>query len=382
MWPFFPQLARHNPRIVPTQRLRSTRLVAYALARQRPELNIVKRERWTEDDLDVLPAEEPDIFERKSGQLFDFADQGKFRDAVGKALSAFANSGGGSLILGVKDDGTPDGLPSLVGHTAIRDWVEQTIPHLLDYPLADFRVHTVIKRPVLSRRRVWQRLFSRSTPSRIPNGCEVIVIDVGDSAAAPHQSKRDKVYYRRDGGRSVPAPHFYLELLRQRLTNPVLEFTLTKIDPVFAGEHDNGLFLLVQWKAEVRNVGRVAAYNWRLNVRSIEFIDTARESDYRFADFPVKRQGAPTIRIDDRTILPGCSFIEAQDFGCQLRPKAHTTEAVREEIEAMLAATTFNYQLATETSPGELVRTPLSPVLDVDVLVVAARDKCPEFFDI
>jgi hypothetical protein len=54
--------------------------VAYALARQRPELNIVKRERWTEDDLDVLPAEEPDIFERKRGELFDFADQGKFLD--------------------------------------------------------------------------------------------------------------------------------------------------------------------------------------------------------------------------------------------------------------------------------------------------------------
>jgi Putative DNA-binding domain len=369
MWPFSPQLARHNPRIVPTQRLRSTRLVAYALARQRPELNIVKRERWTEGDLNVLPAEEPDIFERKSGELF--ADQGKFLDTVGKALSAFANSGGGSLILGVKDDGTPDGLPALIGgRTAIRDWVEQKIPHLLDYTLEDFRVHTVIK----------------SVPSRIPNGREVIVIDVGDSAVAPHQSKHDKIYYRRQGGRSERAPHFYLELLRQRQTNPVLEFTLKKIDPVNACEHDNGLFLLVQWKAEVRNVGRVAAYNWRLNVRSLscanENIDGARVADYRFADFPVKRQGAPTIRIDDRTILPGCSFIEAQDFGCQLRPKDHRIEAVREEIEAMLAATTFNYQLATETSPGELVRTPLSLVLDVDVLVAAAREKCPEFFHI
>jgi predicted HTH transcriptional regulator len=200
-------------------------LVEYALARQRPELNIVKREKWTEADVDALPAEEPDVFERKSGELF--ANQGNFLDAVAKALSALANSGGGSLILGVKDDGTPDGLPPLVGQTAMRDWVEQTIPHLLDYPLADFRVHTVIK----------------SHPSRIPDGREVVVIDVGDSAAAPHQSKRDKIYYRREGGRSVPAPHFYLELLRQRLTNPTLEFTLKKIDSVDVTEHNNGLFL-------------------------------------------------------------------------------------------------------------------------------------------
>jgi hypothetical protein len=64
MWLLFPQLARHNIR--PAQRRRSTRLVEYALARQRPELNIVKREKWTEADVDALPAEEPDMFERKS----------------------------------------------------------------------------------------------------------------------------------------------------------------------------------------------------------------------------------------------------------------------------------------------------------------------------
>jgi hypothetical protein len=58
-----------------------------------------------------------------------------------KALSAFANSGGGSLILGVMDNGTPDGLQPTVGKTPVREWVEQKVPTLLDYPLSDFRVH-------------------------------------------------------------------------------------------------------------------------------------------------------------------------------------------------------------------------------------------------
>ena len=104
----------------------------------------MKRERWTEADLDELPAEEPDVFDRKAGELVGDS-QGKFLASVANAISAFANSGGGSLILGVEDDGTLDGLPPLVGRTAMRDWVEQKIPQLLDYPLADFRVHTVIK---------------------------------------------------------------------------------------------------------------------------------------------------------------------------------------------------------------------------------------------
>jgi hypothetical protein len=367
MWSLLPQLVRANPKSRPTRSLRSTRLLDYALARQRKELNVVKRERWTEADLDELPAEEPDVFDRKAGQLFD-AGQDNFLNSIAKALSAFANSGGGSLILGVKDDGKSDGLPPLVGRTATRDWVEQKVPHLLDYPLADFRVHTVIK----------------SDPSRIPDGREVVVIDVGDSAAAPHQCKRDKVYYRREGGRSVPAPHFYLELLRQRLTNPTLEFTLKKIDPVDVTEHDNGLFFEAKLQFEIKNVGRVAAYNWQLSVRSIshsEDILNARASDYCFGtgNFPVKKlrtTGAPI----NMTILPGCEFREAQDFGLQLRPTAHTIDAVREDIEALLDGAKFSYQLATETSPGELMSIPLSPVLEVDVLVAAARQKCSGFF--
>jgi hypothetical protein len=52
------------------------------------------------------------------------------------------------------------------------------------------------------------------------------------------------------------------------------------------------------------------------------------------------------------TILPGCEYREAQDFGLQLRPNAHTIDAVREEIEALLDGAKFSYRLATETPPA------------------------------
>jgi hypothetical protein len=81
------------------------------------------------------------------------------------------------------------------------------------------------------------------------------------------------------------------------------------------------------------------------------------EADYRFANFPRKEGRALSIPLT-RTILPGCTFIESQPFGCQLRPKAHTDAAVREEIEVMLAATTFHYQLATEKRVGIHVSLP------------------------
>ena len=61
----------------------------------------VKQEQWTEAQAKALPPGEHDYFDRKSGLLFN--DPNKLLDALAKAASAFANSGGGHLLLGVDD---------------------------------------------------------------------------------------------------------------------------------------------------------------------------------------------------------------------------------------------------------------------------------------
>jgi len=162
-----------------------------------------KRDSWTEEQVSALPSGEHDAFDRKSGQLLS---DPKFEEKLGKALSAFANSGGGHLLLGVQDDGTFDGVSPVTkkGKTTTREWLEQKIPALLDRPLQDFRVHEVVP----------------SSPSGIPAGNVVIVIDVGDSNLAPHQSTSNHIYYFRTGGHSMPAPHFYLDILWRRVTFP------------------------------------------------------------------------------------------------------------------------------------------------------------------
>ena len=198
--------------------------VLAAVEHQRGTMQFQKRDRWTEADIDALPTGEHDYFERKSGRGFA-QDQSAFLDTVAKAASAFLNSGGGSLILGVRDDGTPDGLPTTVGRTSMRDWIEQKIPNLLEYPASDFRVHRV--EPTLT--------------SRIPNRTDVVVIDFGDSALAPHQRKNDKVYFYRAAGRSERAPHFYLELLRQRYTEVKLDARLASASPAGAHEDQAGV---------------------------------------------------------------------------------------------------------------------------------------------
>jgi len=162
----------------------------------------MKKERWTESEVLSFPTEH-DQFERKSGLLVK-NDQ-EFRESLAKALSAMAKSHGGHIVLGVEDDGKINGVPSVVkGRQSTREWLEDIIPNLLEYPLKDFRAHEVEP--------------NRSTS--IPTDKVVIVIDVGDSQLAPHQDIFKRVYFHRVGGHSKPAPHHYLDLLRSRETYP------------------------------------------------------------------------------------------------------------------------------------------------------------------
>ena len=162
----------------------------------------IKKDRWTEDEILALPIGESDKFDRKEGTIL--SDTG-YEEKIAKALSALSNSGGGHLILGVKDDGFIDGVKEFhKGRTKTREWLEQKIPYLLTPILQDFRVHDVEK----------------SNPSLIPQDKIIIVIDVGDSNFAPHQSSKDNHYYYRAGGHSKAAPHQHLEFLWKREIYP------------------------------------------------------------------------------------------------------------------------------------------------------------------
>jgi hypothetical protein len=305
--------------------------------REKGGMVMLMRETWTEAELDALPAgTEHNYFERKGGRLYG---QRHFDDHVAKALSAFANSGGGHLILGVQDDGTPDGMPLMHGGANTRDWLEQKIPPLLDHELHDFRVHQV----------------QPSAPSRIPAGNAVFVVDVGDSPLAPHQSTVDHIFYHRQGGRSVPASSFYLELLRQRLTAPRLEFELAGVEPVMGGKdkYEHPLVVL-DLAFNVRNEGRVAAYKWRLRMSSVDNLPANRVDDL-YPDpkhFPQPIQQGPSVPIGDTTILPGDASTDTKRIALRLRPAPSTGSGIYDECALWLEAQ-FGFRIATEVSAGE-----------------------------
>lgn len=307
-----------------------------------------KKERWTEAEVLGLPSGEHDYFDRKSGALLNDPD---FRKDLAKALSALANSGGGHLVLGMNDAGAFDGVPASRGRTPTREWLEQIIPNLLSYPLEDFRVHEVVP----------------ASPSSIPAGVVAIVIDVGDSSLAPHQTEGARTYYYREAGHSKLAPHFYLETLRNRLVSPTLSASLIEIRRSEAYESEEGVFVEARLGFRVENIGRVAAYKWAVVIEGASGIAAGRQADYRFhfTDFPRGARGrSSSVSLDD-TILPGLARDEKRDFGFQLRALPSEKADLLEELRSVLpSGLQIDYRVVSETSRGERKSTSIAELID------------------
>lgn len=314
-------------------------------------MDVAKRTRWGEADVLELSAGEHDWFDRKSGLLLNSDD---FRRDIAKALSAFANSGGGSIILGVADDGTFDGVvPMHKGRTRTREWLEQVIPRLVDYPLENFRVHEM----------------EPTSPTQVPAGRIVLVIDVGDSRLAPHQSAVDRKYYYRVGGHSQPAPHFYIETLRQRLTGVALTASVQSMDVGGIERVETGIKVAFIARFRIENVGRVAAYKWRFVFDSFDSDDDEAIASNGYWIGAPPRMGPGSISLDD-TLLPGLyTDLAPDEFGIVLRPKDYGPAGIA-TVVAELAAVRWAivFHVVSETSPGDPLRQEVFTMVSADSL--------------
>jgi hypothetical protein len=129
-----------------------------------------------------------------------YVKRGKMKENdITKAVTAFANSVGGSLILGIETKKLDN---------ATRLELEGDDPSEMDKTLA---LETIIEQktnPSVENYEV-QLLMS-------PTGAKFYWIEVQRSAAAPHQAG-DNLYYKRNGSRSLPMEHFEIEDVRTRL---------------------------------------------------------------------------------------------------------------------------------------------------------------------
>lgn len=169
-------------------------------------------ETWTEDDLLDLPGSETDDYEYKSSLI---REHGSYRNdlqsKIVKTASAFWNTGGGILVVGVDDDGLVDGgIPEMMGKQRLRDWVDVVLTGVT--PVGEYSIQTIA---------------SRGEDTHIDEGHVVLVVAFAESFDLPHMAP-DNRYYVRAGAHSNPANHYLVEAIRARrgLRRPMLRAIL------------------------------------------------------------------------------------------------------------------------------------------------------------
>jgi Putative DNA-binding domain len=158
-------------------------------------------------ELADLPSSEDDSHEYKSSST----PQPKLASELGVAASAFWNSGGGLLVVGVDDSGRVDGgIDAFVGRTPLRDWVDRAVAAVV--PTAKYTVVTL----------------SDSVIDIAPGRC-VLLVAFEESSIPPHMAP-DKRYYIRAGAHGDPASAYMVEALiaRRGLTQPLLRHVLSR----------------------------------------------------------------------------------------------------------------------------------------------------------
>lgn len=159
---------------------------------------------WEATKLSELPSNENNIYEYKSSRI----DNNGLKKVLLKAASGFWNSGGGLLVIGVNDNGEPDGgIEDYVGNTSRRDWIDQI---LLDVePQGNYAINKI-----------------NNANLNIEEEKAIYLIAFGKSQRGPHMASDNK-YYMRAGAHTVPAPHFIVEAIyaRRNLSLPLLRPT-------------------------------------------------------------------------------------------------------------------------------------------------------------
>ncbi|MEW6250680.1 MAG: ATP-binding protein [Planctomycetota bacterium] len=142
-------------------------------------------------DLENLPEFETTELEYKSSRM----ETRELRREISRSASAFWNSGGGLLLIGVDNDGHVDGgIPDCVGRQPVREWLELALQGV--QPTAEYAI----------------RLFGADTTAKLSSNKIVAALEFGRSHLVPHMAD-DGRFYVRAGASSKPATQFLVEAL-------------------------------------------------------------------------------------------------------------------------------------------------------------------------
>jgi len=198
-------------------------------------ISLLDKEVLTENDINQLISlgvEESIHLDYKRAESLGLSDRKKAE--IAKDISAFANSDGGFIIYGIKEDNhIADSLSFIDGNEFTKEWIEQVIQTRIQRKIEDLRIIPV-------------RFDSDIKKS-------VYVINIPASPLAPHMTS-DKKFYRRYNFESVQMEEYEIRNLynRKGKTNLFINEIITskewEIDN--KGKYDETVFFFLSFQVE------------------------------------------------------------------------------------------------------------------------------------
>lgn len=266
---------------------------------------------WDEAYALSLPVGEFDWVEIKSRRGLDLTlpavKEGEVLENMAKAVSAFANSGGGQLVYGLKnpssstgkltvDDG---GISTIVkGKTETREWLEDIIPNLVEFPLSLFNVYAIL--PL-------------APDSQLTPGRAIYVIDIGDSPHAPHQSTYDNKYYARVGGKSRPLGHRLVADIMNRRQYPQIELEFTIERKFIKGQPQNSYDLYTVKMPGAPRRPSIDVYQYDLTVHARNNGRVFAQYVNCFIDIPIEIVPREDYQKEDLIEEEGKTYVQYQE---------------------------------------------------------------------
>ena len=216
--------------------------------------SLLEKENLTKEDINKLidnKVEESIHLDFKEAESLDMKDKKKAE--IAKDVSAFANSAGGYIVYGIKEENHVASSYSFInGSVYTKEWLEQIVQSRIQRKIEGLKV----------------------IPVRIDDEIKksIYVVKIPESSAAPHMTS-DKRFYKRYNFESVQMEEYEIRACynRKEKTDLVINNVVQSKDPEFEYENEEK-YVFIDLGFQVENIGKVIERDYKVRV-SLNFND-------------------------------------------------------------------------------------------------------------